>query len=271
MKTLDDVVQAAAHALARGQRMLVMLDYDGTLAPIAARPELASPAPGATRAIDALIEAGAQVVVVSGRGAADVHERLGMSNVGIVGSHGLELWWDGGARELVEGADRARETIATIEEAWRRLADEEPGVVVEHKPFGVALHYRLVEQGWHALAERAAEVARAHPGVRLKTGKCVVEAIPALRWDKGSAARLVLRRAEAGAASGVHAIYVGDDVTDEDAFSALRGLASTVLVAPEDRASEASARVADPAQVVRLIWELAALCDRNHGRLAGLL
>ncbi|RVU44853.1 trehalose-phosphatase [Lujinxingia sediminis] len=270
MKTLDDVVDAAAEALAGGRRLLVMLDYDGTLAPIAPRPELAIPAPGATRAIDALVQAGGQVVIVSGRGAADVHARLGVDSVDVVGSHGLELWWASGARELVEGAEEARETIAKVEAAWRTLASARPGAVVEQKPFGVALHYRLVERGGEALATRASEIALAQADVRIKSGKCVVEAVPALRWDKGSAARLVLRRAEASAEAGVHAIYVGDDLTDEDAFVALRDRASTVLVAPDDRASEASARVADPAQVVRLIWELAALCDRDQGRLAGL-
>ncbi|TXD38252.1 trehalose-phosphatase [Lujinxingia vulgaris] len=270
MKTLDDVVHDVANALAKGQRLLAMLDFDGTLAPIAARPELAAPEVGAAEAITALVKTGAQVVIVSGRGAADVQARLGVGNVSVVGSHGLELWWASGARELVKGAEEARAAIAKVEAAWRERFGDVAGVVLEQKPFGVALHYRLVEEGAQTLAARASEAALQLGGVRLKSGKCVVEAVPALRWDKGRAAQLVLRRARATAPGEVHALYVGDDLTDEDAFLALGAEGSTVLVASEDRASEASARVRDPAQVVRLIWELAALCDQNQGRLVGL-
>ncbi|RAL22855.1 trehalose-phosphatase [Lujinxingia litoralis] len=268
MKMLQDVEVEVGGALARGRALVVMLDFDGTLAPITEHYDQARALPGALEAVSALVEAGVEVAIISGRSLHDVRARLPVVGVSYLGSHGLEMAWKGGDVEVVPGAEEARWALQRLEERWGQEFGELEGVVLERKPFGVALHYRMLAEGEEGLVERARELAETGDGLRCKAGKKVLEAVPAIDWHKGRATDLVVRRAESRAPGGVYAMYVGDDVTDEDAFAVLDGESCGVLVAPEDRASAASARVDGPEQVLRLLERLVALGSQQ--RSAGL-
>jgi trehalose 6-phosphate phosphatase len=220
----------------------LLLDVDGTLAPIAAVPALAS-VPAATRAeLSRLADEYALVACVSGRPSGEAERIVGVEGVRYVGEHGLEL--DPSADEW---AARLRAFAATV--PWPSEPD---------KRLSLAFHYRGVDdenstlEALRGVAERALV-----EGFRPRWGRKVLEIRPPLDTDKGTAVRLLLEDA------GVErALYAGDDATDLDAFRALDGLELAVRVAvvseegPRDLGRAADLIVGGPAELLELLRRL---------------
>jgi trehalose 6-phosphate phosphatase len=194
----------------------LILDVDGVLAPIVARPEL-SEVPHATRAeLERLAGTYLLVACVSGRSGEDARRLVGVEAVRVVGNHGLEL--DPRAAELAESLRSFRETVPKI-----------PGTWIEDKGLSFTLHYReaddpeAVEAALEPIATRAEEA-----GFEAFRGRKVLEIRPGVRVNKGTAVRALIR--ESGARRG---LYAGDDTTDLDAFDGLAmiGLEHAVRVA----------------------------------------
>ena len=260
----DDPVALAeriAGLVTSGVRPLVALDNDGTLAPIAPRPEEARLAPGAREAIERLADV-AEVVIVSGRALDDLIARFGDLDVALVSEHGLRhRTADGRITQLVAGLpDRTllglRADLATI------LADAHQGWLVEDKGVTIAVHHRLVpDDALEPTLSRVRDAldTAAATGGHVQTGKAVLELRPAAA-DKGSAlGALAARRPDA------LVVMVGDDVTDEAAIAlAERSGGVGVLVADEPRGTAASARVADPDAVVVLLDAIADALRRGR-------
>ncbi|MFN2472036.1 MAG: trehalose-phosphatase [Gaiellaceae bacterium] len=188
----------------------VILDVDGTLAPIVARPEDARVPEETRRELRRLAGRYALVACVSGRARDDVARLVGVESVEYVGAHGLELH-----PEAAGWRDRLLAFAATVD--WP----------VEDKGVTVSFHYRTSTDQAEARAtlESVAERARAE-GIDARFGRKVLELRPAVAANKGTAVRALtesrgLRRA----------LYAGDDTTDLDAFQALRGLELGVTVA----------------------------------------
>lgn len=244
-------------ALARTPVLLVASDYDGTLAPIVADPADARPLPGAVAALGRLAALPrTHAAVISGRSLRDLTSLLGAPEpLLLVGSHGSEF--DAGfARSLPPEVLALRDRVHA---ALAAIAAGAPGTRLEDKPASVALHYR--EAPGVADEELLRWVARgpgALPGVYTRHGKKVVE-LCVLGTHKGSA----LERLRAGAGA-TGACFVGDDVTDEDAFAALGAGDVAIKVGPGP--SRAAWRVPDPEAVVALLARLAA---RRAAWLAG--
>jgi trehalose 6-phosphate phosphatase len=206
----------------------LFLDYDGTLTPIVARPELAV-LDEATRAALARLAALCPVAVISGRARADVENLVGLDSLVYAGSHGFDIRAPGGAA-IGQAVDRRYlDALAAAADGLRAKLHAIDGVIVEDKTYAVAVHYRLVAEPEVDAVERAvAEAAAAHPELRRTGGKKIFELRPALDWDKGKA---VLALIEAlGLGGDVVPIYIGDDETDYDAFEALKGRGIGVLV-----------------------------------------
>jgi trehalose-phosphatase len=246
-----------------GERGIALfLDYDGTLAPIVSEPDAAAMSPGMREAL-ALCARRLPVAVVSGRDREDVARRVGLDGIHCAGSHGLDISGPDGAFEhpaavaSVPGLDRAEEELRA------RLAGL-PGALVERKRFTIAAHSRMVEPADRdRVGAAVAAAATAAPGLRVTAGKEVLEIRPEVDWDKGDAVRWLLGALGLGDTS-VVPLYVGDDLTDEDAFRALRarGHGIGVLVGAPDgeggnRTSLADYRVPSPAEVERLLRHLA--------------
>jgi trehalose-phosphatase len=215
-----------------------MLDIDGTLAPIAPRPQDAI-VPAATReTLRHLIALpGVTVALVSGRSAEDAWRVAGLAGAWVVGNHGLELR-DPDGKVTTPRDVLPYETV--IAEAVRRLSSIErtvPGALVENKRWGLSLHYRLVEpDASPALIERSREVAR-ELGLRALEGKKIIELRPPVDVNKGTATTALAERVGAFR-DGASVMYAGDDRTDEDAFRALRTRHQRAVTARID-ASEA--------------------------------
>jgi trehalose 6-phosphate phosphatase len=184
-------------------RVLLAFDYDGTLAPIVDDPERATMRT-TTRALLRQIARRFPCVVISGRARADALRRLrGVGAVEVVGNHGIEPWQISQPGRLA--VRRWQPTLA------RRLA-RFPGVRIENKVFSVAVHYREAREKQKALIA-IRRTAYGLGGIRLIRGKQVVNLIPRGAPHKGIA--LEKARVRFGCDT---AIYVGDDVTDEDVF-----------------------------------------------------
>ncbi|EGJ12120.1 MULTISPECIES: trehalose-phosphatase [Rubrivivax] len=197
---------AAFDALCRRDPLLAF-DFDGTLAPIVARPEDARISAALSRRL-AQLAARRPLAIVTGRAVDDVRPRLGFEPGWIVGNHGAE--------NTIEPA--SAETLQALDTLRQRLADAEPalaaaGVRIEDKQHSFALHYRLARDRDAALAEIDARLGTLDTGLRRFGGKCVVNVVGADAPDKADAVFSLV--AAAGCDS---ALFVGDDLNDEVVF-----------------------------------------------------
>jgi trehalose 6-phosphate phosphatase len=238
-------LDSALVALAARRPLLVASDYDGVLAPLRDVPSDAVPAPGAAEVLSRLATAeGVTVALVSGRGVADLQTTSGLTGpFRWVGSHGAEF--DGPLTgELAARRDALVERLAPVVAGT-------PGGRLEVKPASVAVHVRQVQDRSAAAALLRSAQEFADSSLTLKPGKDVLE-MAMTDADKGTALRRL--RDELGSDG---ALYLGDDVTDEDGFRALGHDDVTVKIGTGDTA--ARFRVADVSGALALLNRLADL------------
>jgi trehalose 6-phosphate phosphatase len=214
-----------------GKRPAVFLDYDGTLTPIVERPENATISEKMREAVRTLAER-CPVCVVSGRDRPVVQELMGLNNLIVAGSHGFDIWSpDHGTIEREEGGGEFTDLLAEVRARLHEVMDPIEGALVEPKKASVAAHYRLVsEDERHKIKELVDEILAAHPDrLKVTPGKMVYEIQPKVDWDKGKAVLYLLEALNLNG-DDVIPIYLGDDVTDEDAFRALKGRGIGIFV-----------------------------------------
>ncbi len=267
MSELPDAVEALAtspDSVLRDRRLAVFYDFDGTLSDIVDDPEAARLVPGAAEALRSLT-ARCPVAVLSGRDLADIRQRIGLPGIWYAGSHGFELTGPDGAHH--ENAEAAA-TIPGLEEAAAELRDQlgaVAGVAVEQKRFGVAVHYRNTGRDRVGQVLAAVRSTGQRTELRVTTGREVIELRPNINWDKGKTLRWVLDRIpqiQAAESTAVLPIYLGDDITDEDAFDAIQGDGVGIVVRHTDhgdRATAASYALDSPAEVGEFTEQLADL------------
>lgn len=232
-----------------GPRASLFLDFDGTLVEIADRPDdvlVPDALPGLIEALNRRL--GGRLALVSGRSLAALEGLLGPVKVAMAGSHGGEFRpiGDGVAQAL---ADPLPDDIV---EDLSHFAHANGGLLVEPKPFSVAVHYRCHPQALEDLLTRA-EALASERGLRVKHGKQVVELVMP-GSDKGSAITCFMERDEF---VGTVPLFVGDDVTDEDAFHAVGGFGGGGILVGAMRPTAASWRL-ESVTAVRA-WLTAAL------------
>ncbi len=235
----------------------LFLDYDGTLTPIVDRPEDAL-LPPATRDTLVALARLCPVAVVSGRARTDVESLVGIEGLVYAGCHGFDIAGPGLVPPRHAEAERVRGALSAVAQALRERLGSVEGARVEDKVYAVAVHFRLVlpEQEDEVLAAVAGCAAR-HPELRLAGGKKVLEVRPSAEWDKGRAVLWLLRSLELDRPE-VVPVYVGDDLTDEDAFAALEGRGVGVVVGSDSRPTRARYALADPGEVLVFLETLRA-------------
>ncbi len=245
------------------QRPALFLDYDGTLTPIVERPEDATLS-GDMRSILEDVSRLCLVAIVSGRDRADVEAMVNLPDLVYAGSHGFDIRGPQGLELEQPEARQALPDLERAEEELRQRLDGIRGARLERKRFAIAVHYRQLERPEDAerVERQVDEVVDALPTLRKKGGKKIFELQPDVDWDKG---RAVLWLAEKlGLADDeVLLMYVGDNVTDEDAFRALRrgrgGIG--IRVAAPDEPTDADYYLRDCGEVREFL-------QRLHSRLA---
>jgi trehalose-phosphatase len=170
------------------------------------------------------------VCVVSGRGLADLLQKVAMRNIYYAADHGHRVLGPEGSGVDFEVVPDGRENLEGASYALEQRLRDIPGVVVETKGVSLSVHYRQVAESERPLVSRiVSEVVSATPGLRLAKGKLVHELVPDAGWDKGRAILWILRRLRYGRKDSCP-ISLGDDLTDEDMFRAARGWGVSVVV-----------------------------------------
>jgi trehalose 6-phosphate phosphatase len=227
---------------------ILLLDYDGTLAPFQTRRDQAYPYPGVVCILESIMQCGkTRVIVITGRPVSEVQALLSpLSNFEIWGAHGLEhLLADGTYRQAAIASDVSK----GLAEAEQWLKTSGLSSRSEVKPGGVAVHWRglsdaeiekvraSTRKGWGALAK--------HPGLKLLDFEGGLE-LRAAHPDKGDAIAEILRDLDPN----VQIAFLGDDLTDEDGFRVLGDRGLSVLVRSEYRETNAKAWLRPPDELV---------------------
>ncbi|QLG29801.1 trehalose-phosphatase (plasmid) [Halorarum halophilum] len=241
--------------------ILLCLDFDGTLAPIVDDPEDATLHPGARPVLRRLVDdPTVEVAVVSGRSLADLRERADIDDVLYAGNHGLELGDDDGSTVDPKAASLRPAIERAVADLRERLADV-PGTLVEDKGVTATVHYRRTPPERVDEVRTAVEVVgEPADDLRLTYGKSVIELRPDVPGGKDRAVRRLREDYP-----DFLPVFVGDDVTDEDAFRALPGRGIAVLVGDRDRTA-ASLRVGDPDGAIEFLrWLADVRVDASDG------
>jgi len=224
----------------RNKFLFIFLDYDGTLAPIAKVPSKAN-IPKKTKALIYELAKSPQcrLAVVSGRALKDLKEKVGLKNIIYIGNHGLEI--EGPRINFCSSVPSAyMRALKHIKEELNRRISPIKGAFVEDKGLSLSLHFRLVHESKRALVKtifhEVVILYKVREIIKVKSGKLVLEVRPATDWNKGRVVVWLLARQEfATAGRQVLPIYIGDDLTDEDAFIALKNKGITLFVGePKD-------------------------------------
>ncbi len=231
--------------MGRADRLLVALDFDGTISPIVAVPSAARPVPGALEVMARLARApGTEVVLLSGRARQDLASVSGAREwATLIGSHGQEV----GADLTLSSEEASR--VGAVQTRVAETVGDIPGVRVEHKPAGLAVHVRGCSD---ADAERALGLVRGLAdevtGTFALEGKLVIE-LSTRPLDKGSALGALIATEPSR-----RVLFAGDDITDESAMAVLRPHDVSIRVGPGQ--SMARFRVHDPVEMVDVLTSL---------------
>jgi len=260
MKSFWKNSAAISTRLAVAPKLLVTLDFDGTLAALAETPHQARLKPEFKKALRALAAApGVSVFILSGRALANVRRLAGLRNLYYGGNHGIEIQGPGFAwRDL--GAAKARDLVAGIAADIPERFPPGTGVLVENKVFSASVHYRSLKAAYkRGFFDRMKALMSAQSKtLHWRSGHKVFELLPRNAAHKGNAVERLAKRLGRPLC-----VAVGDDLTDEDMFKALAGRGITVRVGRK-AGSEAGYFLSGQAEVLRLLrfitiarrWEL---------------
>jgi trehalose-phosphatase len=263
MSQLPDALRSFGQiaGVAAARRPAIFFDFDGTLSDIVDQPGAATLVPGAEKALRSLA-ALYPVAVLSGRGLDDIAARVGIPGLWYAGSHGFEMIAPDGTYHSNETAAQAVPLLdRAAGELTQRLAHL-PGVMVEHKRYAVAVHYRNAEPGAAVDVTAAVHDVGNHSGLKVTSGRMVVELRPNVDWDKGRTLEWII--GEVAGREPLLPIFVGDDLTDEDAFDAVLhdGIGIVVRHTEDgDRSTAARYALDSPDRVCEFVERFVAQSD----------
>lgn len=248
--------------LLNGKKPAVFLDYDGCLSPIVKDPDKAI----LTREMRGTLQRLADVcpvAVVSGRDRANVQQLVQLDNLYFAGSHGFDI---SGPDNLQTEPGGAKAALPALEEAHKVLQEKLKGingVLVERKRYAIAVHYRNVpENQVDQVLQITNEVIAQHPALKKGPGKKIMELKPNLDWHKGKAVQWLLDELDLNQ-PGIIPIYIGDDLTDEDAFATLQGQGIGIMVGEHDEKTAATYRLEDVEEVQAFLESLTQTIKQN--------
>ena len=233
--------------LLKKKQVIIFLDYDGTLTPIVERPEWAQLSQNMRNAVQRLSKK-YRVAIVSGRDLQDIRNQVAIEGLLYAGSHGFDISGPDGDMELQQGADYLP-ALERAEKALTNALAKIPGTQIERKKFAIAVHFRRADIKDVPSVEAIVDtIAAQTQGLRKTGGKMIFELRPDIDWDKGKALQWILMQLGMDG-DNVCPIYIGDDLTDEDAFCVLQTRGLAILVSNEQRLTAAGYVLKDPQEV----------------------
>ncbi|KAK2657596.1 hypothetical protein Ddye_010648 [Dipteronia dyeriana] len=264
--------------VAEGKKLVLFLDYDGTLSPIVNDPDKAFMSDAMRAAVREVANL-FPTAIVSGRCINKVNGFVKLDNVVYAGSHGMDIWTPTGSVKYEDEGQQtksvdeqgnkvvkfqpAQEFLPTVKEIIQVLEQKIKtfeGAMVEDNRFCVSVHYRNVnEKEVDTLKEMVHSTMKAYPNFRINGGKMVMEIKPSINWNKGCALEYLLDTFGFTSSSDFLPLYIGDDTTDEDAFEVIRGLGQgfPIIVSSVPRDTKASYSLRDPDEVMNFMVRLA--------------
>jgi len=251
--------------LAQQKRIVFLTDYDGTLTPIVSNPDDAR-LPEATREKLAKLAQQIPTGIVSGRSREKIDAFVGLPNMWVAGAHGFDIAGPAGSGVTYRPVGGYLDALAAAADELQLALATVSGALVENNGFAISVHYRNVAPAEHNAIEAAVEaVLVGQPDLTRFPGKMVLELRPKFDWNKGKAVEYILDQIGKDIGEPIYPIYLGDDVSDEDAFAVLqeRGglgiLISNGMVAQGQ--TKASFRLRSPREVADILAKLSAICD----------
>ncbi|VFQ96011.1 unnamed protein product [Cuscuta campestris] len=276
LEKLDEIIRAS-----EGKKIVMFLDYDGTLSPIVDDPDRAFMS-NSMRATVRKLATYFPTAIVSGRSRAKVYNFVRLAELYYAGSHGMDIKGPSKGSKYAKGEQTgvlfqpASEFLPMIDEVHKILSEKIksfPGATVENNKFCASVHFRCVEEKeWGELAKEVGSVVKQYPKLRISQGRKVLEIRPIIKWDKGKALEFLLQSLGYANSNDVFPVYIGDDRTDEDAFKVLRerGQGSGILVTQTPKDTHASYSLQDPSEVMvflRRLVEWRKMARRRQCRL----
>ena len=250
------ILERLITAYQRGERLVLVFDYDGTLTPLVAHPRLAQLDP-ALRDVLARLVATPRVAVgvVSGRGLDDLIGMVGLEGLSYGGSTGLELEL-AGERRIPTEALESRALLDALRAAVEICLAAYPGAWVEKKPFGFTVHYRqLARDRIKPLRAEMAALLEPHAGgLHVLDGPMAIEVVPAIEQDKGTALRAIVTHGDDEPAT---VLFAGDAANDAPALAVAAEWGGIALGVGPEPPAEAAYRLPDPATLAELLVALA--------------
>ncbi len=236
-----------------GKTPVFFLDYDGTLTPIVQRPEDAVISDEMRETLKRLA-ARYTVGVVTGRDLDDVKNFIQLDDIIYSGSHGFVI---SGPDDLYKEHEKGGEIVELLDKVEKKLHElysgKAEGVQIDRKRYAIAIHYRNApEKDVPYVFEVVDKVLEKFEGLKTGEGKMVVELKPDIDWHKGKAVLWILEALGLDQKEDVLPVFIGDDVTDEDAFRALQGKGLGILVENRGQDTAAKYSLKDVYQVRRL-------------------
>lgn len=234
------------------KKPLLVLDYDGTLSPIVSDPNKAYLAHDMKNILNKLSEE-IPVAVISGRDRADVEEKVGLGHLIYAGSHGLDMAGPGGLDIPEKVNSQILDSLGQAADNLKVKLKDVKGCLVESKKFAIAVHFRNVSDDEVSIVTDAVEEElKNHEHLKKGTGKKILELKPAIEWHKGWAVNWLFDALDLRSESGI-SIFIGDDITDEDAFASIHGSGIGILVGTHGEQTAASYSLNDTDDVRKFL------------------
>lgn len=244
----------------------VFLDYDGTLTPIAERPERAVLSTSMRETLKSLASL-CTVGILSGRGLEDVKKLVNLENILYSGSHGFEI---APYRQMHFSLDEGENFLPVLDQTEKKIKKalkDIQGAFVERKKYSIAVHFRQVDPvDMNRVEKQVNEIVAKQNQLHASRGKKVFDIKPAIDWHKGKALLWILEKLERNRPE-VLPIYIGDDTADEDAFREVSRMGGIGIIVRDSLSRPTHARLAlDNTEEVRLFLEfLIDSCLKNAG------
>ncbi|WP_162426244.1 trehalose-phosphatase [Pontibacter pudoricolor] len=249
--------------LLENKKPAVFLDYDGCLTPIVKQPEMAVLSPD-MRDVLAKLAAVCPVAIVSGRDRQNVQQLVQLDNLYYAGSHGFDISGPDGMHSEPGGAAEILPILDAVDKILKDELKEVHGALVERKRYAIAVHFRNVADEQVTIVEQVVDaVLSRFPQLKKGLGKKIYELKPNLAWHKGEAVLWLLDTLHLNKPE-VVPIYIGDDITDEDAFASLQEIGVGILVGAHENKTAASYSLQDVEEVKVFLQKLTELVKSDQ-------
>ncbi|MBK6265568.1 trehalose-phosphatase [Marivirga sp. S37H4] len=237
------------------RRPVLFLDYDGTLTPIVSDPDEAILSDKARNVVSKLSKQ-ITVAVISGRDRKDIQSKINLDSLIYAGSHGFDISGPDGMEMQYEPG---RKTLPALDEAEKRLNEklqDVEGAWVERKKFAIAVHYRNVADKKVEVVKNAVlEELEVYRELKKGSGKKILELKPDIDWDKGKALNWLMEELKLDANEYIP-IFIGDDITDEDALQAVKDKGIGIMVGSHDQKTAATYRLKNTEEAIEFLDRL---------------